>query len=69
MPLDDVAAFQREMDEAEADWQLIVYGRALHSFTNPNVRGMGDPRMDWDPSADRQSWAAALAFLDESFAA
>ena len=68
VPLDDVAAFQREMDEAEADWQLIVYGRALHSFTNPNVRGMGDPRMDWDPSADRQSWAAALAFLDEAFA-
>lgn len=68
VPLNDVASFQREMDEAGADWQLIVYGRALHSFTNPNVRGMGDPRMDWDPSADRQSWAAALAFLDETFA-
>ena len=67
VPLDDVAAFQREMDEAGADWQLIVYGRALHSFTNPNVAGMGDPRMDHDPAADRQSWAAALRFLDEAF--
>jgi hypothetical protein len=27
---------------------------------------MGDPRMDYDPSADRQSWAAALLFLDEA---
>ena len=66
VPLADVTAFQEEMAAAEADWQLIVYGRALHSFTNRNVIGMGDPRMDYDPSADRQSWAAALLFLDEA---
>jgi dienelactone hydrolase len=66
VPLADVTAFQEEMSAAEADWQLIVYGRALHSFTNRNVQGMGDPRMDYDPSADRQSWAAALLFLDEA---
>ena len=67
VPLADVTVFQQEMAAAEADWQLIVYGRALHSFTNRNVIGMGDPRMDYDPSADRQSWAAALLFLDEAF--
>jgi dienelactone hydrolase len=66
VPLDDVTAFQREMDGAGADWQLIVYGRALHSFTNRNVAGGADPRMDYHPSADRQSWAAALLFLDEA---
>jgi dienelactone hydrolase len=66
VPLSDVTAFQEEMAAAEADWQLIVYGKALHSFTNRNVLGMGDPRMDYDPSADRQSWAAALLFLDEA---
>jgi dienelactone hydrolase len=67
VPLEDLTAFQQEMDAAQADWQLIVYGRALHSFTNRNVAGGADPRMDYDPSADRQSWAAALAFLDEAF--
>lgn len=67
VPLEDIVAFQQEMHAAEADWQLIVYGGALHSFTNPNVKGMGDPRMDYDPSADRQSWAAALTFLEEAF--
>lgn len=66
VPLDDVDAFAREMDAADADWQTIVYGRALHSFTNRNVAGGADPRMDYDPSADRQSWAAALLFLDEA---
>ena len=69
VPLEDLTAFQEEMDAAEADWQLIVYGRALHSFTNRNVAGGADPRMDYDPSADRQSWAAALLFLDEAFSA
>jgi dienelactone hydrolase len=68
VPLADISAFQAEMDGAGADWQLIAYGRALHSFTNPNVEGMGDPRMAYDPSADRQSWAAALLFLDEALA-
>jgi dienelactone hydrolase len=38
VPLDDVDAFSREMDGAGADWQLIVYGRALHSFTNLQCR-------------------------------
>ena len=69
VPLEDVTAFQEEMDAAAADWQLIVYGRALHSFTNRNVAGGADPRMDYDPSADRQSWAAALLFLEEAFSA
>lgn len=67
-PQADVTVFQQEMAHAEADWQLIVYGRALHSFTNSGVDGLDDPRMAHDPSADRQSWAALLGFLDESFA-
>lgn len=66
VPLADVAAFQEEMHAAGADWQLIAYGRAHHAFTNPNVMGIGDKRLVYDPSADRQSWAAALLFLDEA---
>ncbi|WP_340312953.1 dienelactone hydrolase family protein [Rhizorhabdus argentea] len=69
VPPEDVAAFQAEMTAAAADWQLIVYGRALHSFTNEAVDGMGDPRMAYDPLADRQSWTALQGFLDDSFAA
>ena len=68
VPPEDIAAFQAEMTAARADWQLIVYGRALHSFTNIAVDGLGDPRMAYDPAADRQSWAAMLLFLEESFA-
>ncbi|MFW2831724.1 dienelactone hydrolase family protein [Sphingomonas sp. ID0503] len=68
VPPADLATFQAEMDAADADWQLLVHGRALHSFTNRDVEGLGDPRMAYDAAADRQSWAALQAFLQESWA-
>ncbi|NIJ07720.1 dienelactone hydrolase [Sphingomonas vulcanisoli] len=67
VPPEDVTAFQAEMRAAEADWQLIVHGRALHSFTNVDVAAHSDPRMGYDPAADRLSWAALLTHLDGAF--
>jgi dienelactone hydrolase len=68
VPLEQVTAFQAEMAAADADWQLSVYGRAWHSFTNVGVQGSSDPRMRYDPVADTLSWNAALAFLADAFA-
>jgi dienelactone hydrolase len=67
VPPKDIAAFQAEMTAAIADWQLVIYGGALHSFTNRAVGELGDPRMAYDPFADRQSWKTLLSFLTESF--
>lgn len=69
VPAPDIAAFQAEMIAADADWQLAVYGRALHSFTNSAVDDLGDPRMAYDAAADQASWETLLLFLDQSFAA
>lgn len=66
VPPADIAAFQHEMMHADADWQCTVYGQAWHSFTNIGVQGSSDERMRYDPAADRQSWAAALAVVDEA---
>lgn len=68
VPLDDVEIFQREMDSAGADWQLTVFGRALHSFTNSAVDELGDPRMGFDAEAEDMSWAILRLFLEHSFA-
>lgn len=59
-------AFQREMEAAGADWQLVVYGRAGHGFTNYELSR--DPRggVFYEPDAERRSWAAARAFLAET---
>ncbi len=65
VPPDQIARFQSEMHAAEVDWQLIAYGRAYHAFTNPNVQG-NNGTLAYDLSADRQSWAAAQLFLEET---
>ena len=66
VPAGDIAAFQGEMAAAAADWQLTVYGQAWHAFTIAGVEGLGDARMRYDRVADRLSWAAALALIEEA---
>ncbi|AUW59263.1 dienelactone hydrolase [Sphingobium sp. SCG-1] len=66
VPALDVATFQQEMSAAEADWQMTVYDNALHSFTNPDVDQLNDPRMAYDDAAHRLSWNALIDFLDAS---
>jgi len=66
VPAVDVRDFQAEMSAAQADWHLIVHGRALHSFTNRAVEALADPRMAYDPVAHQLSWAALKAFLSDA---
>src|SRR5213593_1456293 len=37
VPPKEVAAFEEEMRQAKADWQLISYGGAVHAFTDWNA--------------------------------
>src|SRR5262249_9688317 len=37
VPPDQVKAFEDEMRKAGVDWQLVMYGDAVHSFTNPSA--------------------------------
>lgn len=66
VPPAEVAAFEKEMGDAGVDWQLIAYGGAVHSFTNPqaNDRARG---VAFDPAADRRSWQAMKSFFAEVF--
>jgi dienelactone hydrolase len=60
----DVVAFSEEMSRADADWQLNLYGRAMHGFTHDRAAAGETPGVAFDPAADRRSFAATLAFLD-----
>jgi len=66
VPREQVLAFWDEMDRAGADWHFHSYGGVRHGFTNPDPPP-GNPVVGYDASADRQSWAAALALFDEVF--
>jgi dienelactone hydrolase len=68
VPLGDVTAFAEEMNSAGADWQLIMYGGALHGFTHSRAVPGTVPGVAYDPLADQRSFAAARSFLAEVFA-
>lgn len=63
VPMTDVAAFADEMNHADADWQLIIYGRAMHGFTHKHASPGAVPGVAYDPLADQRSFAATRAFL------
>lgn len=67
VPPSQVAAFEKEMNDAGVDWQLISYGGAVHSFTNPNAGNDKSKGLAYDALADRRSFAAMKLFFDEIF--
>jgi dienelactone hydrolase len=60
--------FQKEMSESGADWQLISYGGAVHSFTVKSAGNDSSAGMAYNEAADRRSWQALLNFLNEVLA-
>ena len=67
-PREAVLGFWQEMDAAGADWHFHSYGGVRHGFTDPASDARGVDAVRYNPSADRQSWAATLSFFDEIFA-
>lgn len=61
---EEVAGFVQEMRDAKADWQLVQYAHAVHSFTNPAANMEG---AKYNEPAARHSWEAMATFLGELF--
>jgi dienelactone hydrolase len=62
----DVTGFAEEMDRAGADWQLIIYGGAMHGFTHQYAVSGAVPGVAYHPLADERSFAATRAFLADA---
>lgn len=67
VPKEQVAAFTDAVRAAKADWQLVAYGGAVHSFTNPKADN-SIPGACYDEKAARRSWEHMKAFFAELFA-
>ncbi|HNQ85604.1 MAG TPA: dienelactone hydrolase family protein [Deltaproteobacteria bacterium] len=65
VPPAQVSAFQEEMRSAGADWQLVMYGGAVHSFTNPDSGSEPSRGAAYDEKADRRSWEHMKVFFAE----
>ncbi len=68
VPPDQVAAFENEMRKTGVDWQLVAYGGAVHSFTNPASGSDNSKGAAYNASADARSWVAMQQFFNELFA-
>ena len=67
VPHADVAAFEKEMRSGGVDWQLNIYGGAVHSFTNPASGNDPSKGAAYNEKSERRSWHAMRQFFRELF--
>jgi dienelactone hydrolase len=67
VPPEQVSAFDNEMRNAKVDWQMNIYGNAIHGFTNPDAGSDPSKGVAYNKEADRRSWAAMKDFFNEIF--
>jgi dienelactone hydrolase len=67
VPAADIAAFQEAMRQAGADWQMVFFGGAVHSFTNPEAGHNKAAGVAYDARTARRSWQYMQDFFREIF--
>jgi dienelactone hydrolase len=68
IPPEQRASFEAEMREAQADWQMNVYGNTVHSFTNPTSSNANRPdAVRYSARADHRSWQAMESHFKDAF--
>ena len=67
VPPAQILAFADEMRKAAVDWELVMYGGAVHSFTNPAAGNDPSKGAAYNEKADRRSWQAMKDFFAEIF--
>lgn len=66
VPEEHVDGFIAEMKAAKTDWQLVSYGGAVHSFTNPTANVPGHNQ--YHPVVAARAFKAMNDLFDEVFA-
>ncbi|MBI3212046.1 MAG: dienelactone hydrolase family protein [Simkania negevensis] len=63
---EEVLAFEEEMREGSVDWQVHVYGAAMHAFTNPEAK---EPEKGtvYNETANRRAMRSMHSFFMEVF--
>jgi dienelactone hydrolase len=63
VPPDQVTAFEKEMKAAGANFRVIRYPGAKHSFTNPDAASYGVEQLAYNADADQKSWPAMVSMF------
>lgn len=62
---EEIQAFQKEMDNSDADWQMIYYSGAVHAFTEKEAGNDNSKGAAYNEKADKRSWQHFMLFLKE----
>ncbi|PIF30573.1 dienelactone hydrolase [Flavobacterium sp. 9] len=62
---EEITAFQQEMRDSKADWQMIYYANAVHSFTNPEAGNDNSKGAAYNAVAAKRSFEHLQLFLNE----
>ncbi len=65
VPKAEIEAFQAEMNNSKADWQMIYYAGAVHAFTEPSAGNDISKGVAYNEKADKRSWQHLKDFLSE----
>ena len=68
VPQKQVNMFWNEMQNAQVDWQMHIYGNAVHSFSDPFAGDDPSVGAAYNEQADKRSWEAMTNFFHEIFA-
>jgi dienelactone hydrolase len=66
-PPKEIPKYMTAMEKSGLDWQMIIFGGAKHSFTNPDADKMGMDALRYSKSADKRSWMYMKDFFKEIF--
>ncbi len=61
----EVKAFQDEMRTAKADWEMVYFANAVHSFTDKNAGTDNSKGAAYNEKADKRSWKELIRFLND----
>lgn len=68
VPEEQIVAFQKEMRDANVDWQFVSFGGAVHCFAIPTAKGEV-PGCLYNEHAAKRGYAMMHDFFNEVFAA
>lgn len=67
VPQKQVMTFWDEMEKANVNWQMNVYGDVVHAFTQKSAGNDPSRGAAYNEQADQRSWQSMQNFFDEIF--
>ena len=68
VPSETLAAFEEAMKARQANWELVSYGGAVHSFTDPRADGSFNAGVKYHERTAARAFERCRTFLAETLA-